>query len=69
MSAKHKVLHILNYKCSTMEDEKMSVEWHPDENALYEVDEECIQLKQDIKLRKEEPVLNYFTLLLCLYYV
>lgn len=47
----------------------MSVEWHSDENALYEVDEECMQSKQTMKFRKEEPVLNYFTLLLCLYYV
>lgn len=47
----------------------MSVQWHPDENALYEVDEDCIQFKQAIKFKKEEPVLNYFTLLLCLYYV
>lgn len=47
----------------------MSVEWHPDENALYEVDEECIRAKQGTNSEKEEPVLNYFTLLLCFYYV
>jgi len=47
----------------------MSVEWHPDENALYEIDEECMRAKQVKKPEKEEPVLNYFTLLLCLYYV
>ena len=47
----------------------MSVEWHQDENALYEIDEECIQSKQAVRLTKEEPVLNYFTLLLCLFYV
>jgi|GEM_PF-3069124 len=47
----------------------MSVAWHPEENALYETDEECMQAKQVAKFTKEEPVLNYFTLLLCLYYV
>lgn len=39
----------------------MSAEWYPHENALYEVDEECLWTKLN-------PVLNYFMLLLCLYY-
>ncbi len=47
----------------------MSVEWYPEENALYEIDEECMRAKQGEKTEKEEPVLNYFTLLLCFYYV
>jgi len=46
----------------------MAVEWHPEENALYEIDEDCTRFLQGYGKHGEEPVLNYFTLLLCLFY-
>ena len=47
----------------------MSVEWHPDENALYEIDEECIKAKLGKCSEKESMAFNYLTLLLCFHYV
>jgi len=47
--------------------------WHEEENAVYEVDYECMKksgklISQYKSCTKENLVLNYFELLLCLFF-
>ena len=44
--------------------------WHEDENAVYEVDYECMKQKHSVNYmstEKDEKILNYFVLLVSMY--
>ena len=73
MFAINTILHIL-YKIDVLVVIIMSdfLLWHEEENAVYEVDYECMRKKGKIKWdnmhAEENLVLNYFVLLLCFFY-
>ena len=54
-----------------------ALSWHEDENAVYEIDYECMKKSGktlsfspslDEQHLEENPVLSYFVLLLCLFF-